>query len=87
MPDVTFLLKVDPDVGKTRVKSRASEGQAEDRLDAEKVAFHEEVFKGYLELEAKYPQRIVGIDAGRGIEEIREDIFRKLEEVVKHVTE
>ena len=87
MPDVTFLLKVDPDVGKDRVKSRASEGQAEDRLDAEKVAFHEEVLKGYLELEAKYPERIVGIDAGRGIEEIREDIFRKLEEVVKHVAE
>ena len=87
MPDVTFLLKVDPNVGKGRVRSRAAVGQAEDRLDAEKTAFHEAVFQGYLELEQKYPDRIFGIDASRSIDEIKEDICRKLEEVLKHVTE
>ncbi len=87
MPDVTFLMKVDPNIGKGRVQSRAAGGQAEDRLDAEKVAFHEEVYKGYLALEELYPHRIVGVDASRGIEEIREDILRKLEEVLSHVTE
>ncbi len=87
MPDVTFLLKVDPNIGKGRIQTRVSGGQAEDRLDAEKVAFHEEVYKGYLALEEQYPDRIVGIDASRGIEEIREDILRKLEDVLNHVTE
>ena len=86
MPDVTFLMKVDPGVGKGRVKSRAASGQAEDRLDAEKVAFHEDVYKGYLALEEQYPDRILGIDASRSIDEIRDDIFRKLEDVLKHVT-
>ena len=87
MPDVTFLMKVDPGVGKGRVKNRAAEGKAEDRLDAEKVAFHEDVYSGYLALEAQYPERIVGIDASRSIEEIREDILGKLEEILKHVAE
>lgn len=87
MPDVTFLMKVDPEVGKGRVKTRASAGQAEDRLDAEKTAFHEDVYRGYLELEKQYPNRIFGIDASRGIDEIKEDICRKLEEMLNHVTE
>lgn len=87
MPDVTFLLKVDPDTGKGRIRSRADNGQAEDRLDAEKIAFHEEVYRGYLALEAEHPQRIVGIDAGRSIEEIKADIFLKLEEILDYVNE
>lgn len=84
MPDVTFLLKVDPDVGKNRITARRGK---KDRLDAEKRAFHEDVYRGYLQLEEEYPDRIVGIDASGSIEEIREEICRKLEEVLKRVTE
>lgn len=87
MPDVTFLMKVDPSVGKGRVQSRATSGQAEDRLDAEKVAFHEDVYQGYLALERDYPDRIVGIDASRSIEDIREDILKKLEDLLKGAAE
>jgi len=85
MPDVTFLMKVDPDTGKGRIRTRATGGQAEDRLDAEKMSFHEKVYQGYLALEEAYPQRIVGIDASRSIEEIRQDILAKLEEILKGV--
>ena len=87
MPDVTFLMKVDPSVGKGRVQSRATSGQAEDRLDAEKVAFHEDVYQGYLALERDYPDRIVGIDASRSIEDIKEDILKKLEDLLKGAAE
>lgn len=87
MPDVTFLMKVDPSVGKGRVQSRATSGQAEDRLDAEKVAFHEDVYQGYLALERDYPDRIVGIDASRSIEDIKEDILKKLEDLLKGTAE
>ncbi|MBO5995305.1 MAG: dTMP kinase [Firmicutes bacterium] len=80
MPDVTFLLKVDPNVGKTRIKANR---ETEDRLEHEKLAFHREVYEGYLELEKKYPGRIVGIDASLGIDEIRDEIYRKLEEIIK----
>ena len=72
MPDMTFLL--------TRIKANR---ETEDRLEHEKMAFHREVFEGYLELEKQYPGRIVGIDASMGIEEIRDEIYRKLEEIIK----
>ena len=81
MPDVTFLMKLDPGIGKSRVSSR----NQEDRLESEKVAFHQEVYNGYLEIEKDNPDRIFGIDASRGIEEIRDDIYKKLEEVLSGV--
>lgn len=82
MPDVTFLMKLDPTVGKHRIRE-----DQQDRLEAEKEAFHREVFNGYLELEKKYPNRIFGIDASRSIDDIRDDIYRKLEEVLESVIE
>ena len=79
MPDMTILLKLDPSVGKDRI----SEDQ-QDRLEAEREAFHQEVYKGYLELEKNFPDRIVGIDADRGIDEIKVDIYEKLEKILSN---
>ena len=78
---MTFLMKLDPGIGKRRVSSR----NQEDRLESEKVDFHQEVYNGYLQLEKDNPDRIFGIDASRGIEEIRDDIYKKLEEVLSGV--
>ena len=81
MPDITFLMKLDPRVGKNRIGSRE-----QDRLELEKEAFHVAVFEGYLELEKEYPDRIFGIDANRTIDEIKADIYKKLEEVLESVS-
>lgn len=77
MPDVTFLLKLDPAVGRNRIRA-----DQQDRLESEKEAFHDEVFRGYLLLEKDNPGRIVGIDASGSIEDIKLDIYKKLEEVL-----
>ena len=77
MPDVTFLMKLDPTVGKNRIRA-----DQQDRLESEKEAFHNEVFRGYLKLEEENPHRIFGIDASRGIDDIKDDIYSKLEEVL-----
>lgn len=82
MPDLTILLKLDPSVGKHRIESRM-----QDRLELEKDAFHRAVFEGYLKLEKMWPERIIGIDASRSISEIREDIYKKLEEILEGVSE
>ncbi len=82
MPDLTILMKLDPSIGKNRIGSRDK-----DRLELEKDAFHTAVFEGYLALEEKYPDRIIGIDASRTIEDIKCDIYKKLEEVLKRVSE
>ena len=81
MPDVTFLMKMDPRVGRRRIKE-----DQQDRLEMEEDDFHVRTFEGYLELEKRYPDRIVSIDASRSIEEIKLDIYRKLEELLKGVS-
>lgn len=68
-PQVTFFLKVDPRIGKERIAS-----EEQDRLELEELSYHQIVFAAYEELERRYPQRIIGIDAGRKIEEISKEI-------------
>lgn len=77
IPDLTLLMKLDPVVGKHRIKE-----ELQDRLEAEKEAFHREVYRGYLKLEKRYPDRIFGIDASGSIEEIKAQIYAKLDEIV-----
>ena len=81
MPDVTFLMKMDPRVGRRRIKE-----DQQDRLEMEEDDFHVRTFEGYLELEKRYPDRIVSIEESRSIEEIKLDIYRKLEELLKGVS-
>jgi len=80
LPDVTFLLKLDPSIGMHRIEDNRSE---QDRLEQEKQEFHKAVYEGYLSLEKKYAHRILGIDASRSIESIRDDIYKKLDEILK----
>ena len=81
LPDVTFLMKMDPRIGRRRIKP-----EQQDRLEREEDDFHLRTFEGYLELERRYPERIVSIDASRSIEEIKLDIYSKLEEMLKGVS-
>lgn len=74
MPDITFLMKLNPEIGKSRIKS-----SDQDRIEMEKIDFHNRVFAGYEALECEYPERIVGIDATRNIEEISEEILSYVE--------
>ena len=45
-----------------------------DRIELEQADFHNEVYKGYRDLEKNHPDRIKGIDATKGIEEIFSEI-------------
>lgn len=76
MPDVTFLFKIDPEIGNMRIKNK-------NRLDMEKIDYHRIVYNAYLKLEKEYPDRIKGIDAGRSIDEIHEEIKEYLEKLLK----
>lgn len=78
MPDITFLLKVEPSVGKKRIKE-----EEQDRLEIEQLDFHNAVFEGYLELEKKYKDRIIGIDATKNIEEISNEIILNMRNILK----
>lgn len=74
MPDITFLMELNPEVSSSRIEKKEK-----DRLEVEKIEFHREVFRGYMELSKRYPDRIVRIDAGKSINEISVEIRKHLD--------
>lgn len=75
MPDITFLFKIDPEEGKKRI-------HCADRLEMEGMAYHYKVYKAYLELEEKYPERIKGIDAHQKVDAIHKDIKEYIDKLL-----
>jgi dTMP kinase len=70
-PDVTFLLDVDPETVKNRIKNP-------DRIEKENIDFHRRVRKAYLSLAKKYKKRFFVIDSKKTINEIHEKIKDKV---------
>ena len=69
MPDLTILISVDPEVGRKRIAA----GER-DRLESEKLRFHKDVYRGYLELAEQDPERIKAVDGTGTREAIRDEI-------------
>ena len=70
-------MKLDPQIGKLRIKA-----EAQDRLELEKLDYHKKVFRAYEELEKTFPERIIGIDASRSIDEISNEIQFHIESLM-----
>ena len=66
LPNLTFYIDLDPKIGLSRIKGRLKN----DRLDQEKLSFHEKVRDGYLEVAKLYPDRILTIDGKKSIAEL-----------------
>ncbi len=60
LPDVTILLDLDPERARARLDAA---DKPFDRLEAEKLAFHERVRQAYLDLAAAEPDRFLVLDA------------------------
>lgn len=80
MPDLTFYLDVDPEIGLSRIA--ANQEREVNRLDLESLSFHKKVREGYHLLVEANPERIVVLDANRPIHMVEQDIVRTLEERV-----
>ena len=72
-PNVTFFMDLDPEIGRSRIGK-----DVRDRLEQQKIDFHYRVYEGYKALAAKYPERIMRIDAAKTIDEIKAEIETKL---------
>lgn len=68
MPQLTLYLDVSPETGLRRI--REASGREINRLDLEKATFHEKVREGFLQLSARFADRIAVIDAERRPEEV-----------------
>lgn len=71
LPDVTFLLLLDPEVAASRW-SRA------DRLESEGLDFQRRVDIAYRSLAERFPERIVAMDADRPPDDIASEIREQL---------
>jgi len=74
MPELTFYIDLDPEVGLSRIAHR----DKYDRLDQEAFDFHTKVREGYLEVAKRYPKRIITIDGSASIEAITETIYQEI---------
>lgn len=67
-PDLTLLFDIKPEEGLKRIASNAN--REVNRLDLEKLDFHQKVRDTFLELAKRYPERFVIIDASKSREEV-----------------
>ena len=75
-PDLTLLFDIDPKLGLARIA--ANSNREVNRLDLEKIEFHNKVRNTFLELAKRYPERFVVIDASQS----REEVAKKTLEVM-----
>lgn len=75
IPDLTVLLKVDPEVG----LARRGKGEKWDRLDAYELEFHKRVEQGYDILVREEPGRWIVVDANQTIEKVYTHLVEAVE--------
>ncbi len=76
-PDITFLLKLPPEKGLLRA------GGKTDRIEEERLSFHQQVALGYDKLAADNPERFRVIEADNNIEIVHANIVDLLKQRLK----
>ena len=67
-PDLTLLFDIEPSLGLARINKNAD--REVNRLDLEKIEFHNRVRQTFLELAKRFPERFVIIDASKSVDEV-----------------
>ena len=67
-PDLTLLFDIKPEEGLKRIAANAN--REVNRLDLEKIEFHQKVRESFLTLAKRFPERFVIIDASKSREEV-----------------
>ena len=80
-PDVTVLLRIDPELAASRGQLRLAgeEASSADRFEGEGIDFQRRVAEAYDELAARHPDRIAVIDAAREVEPVHTDVIEAVE--------
>lgn len=67
-PDLTLLFDIKPEIGLARISANAN--REVNRLDLEKIEFHNKVRESFLALAKRFPDRYVIIDASLSRDEV-----------------
>ncbi len=76
-PDLTLFFDLDPEIGMKRIASNS--GREVNRLDLEKMAFHQKVRESFQTLAKRYSDRYVIIDASKPLDEVIENVYQTIE--------
>lgn len=75
-PDLTLFFDLDPEIGMKRIA--ANSGREVNRLDLEKMAFHQKVRESFQTLAKRYSDRYVVIDASKPLDEVIENVYQTI---------
>lgn len=81
LPDLTIYFDLSPEIGLGRIAK--NKNREVNRLDLEKMDFHQKVREGYLKQAEKNNDRFAIIDASKSIEEVTEDVLTLIKEALK----
>ena len=79
-PDLTILVCTRPEIGMSRIKK---DERDMDRLELEKMAFHNKVYEGYISLSEKFKDRIVVINGEQSKDQVLTDVKNVLYPFIK----
>lgn len=77
-PDLTLLFDIDPRIGMQRIA--ANSNREVNRLDLEKIDFHDNVRKTFLALAERFNDRYVVLDAAKPFDEVVQDAYRAIKD-------
>ena len=75
VPDITFVLDVDAETARSRLKRTV---RTPDRMEQESTEFYDRVRTGYRELAIRDPDRIILIDGARPADEVENEIWEMI---------
>ena len=77
-PDLTLLFDIDPRIGMQRIA--ANNNREVNRLDLEKIDFHDNVRKTFLELANRFKDRFVVLDASKPFDAVVQDAYHAIKD-------
>ena len=80
-PELTLLFDLDPRIGLARIA--ANKGREVNRLDLEKIDFHDSVRQTFLDLSKRFKDRYVVLDASKPFDEVVEDAYNAIKNRLK----
>ncbi|MGM9858369.1 MAG: dTMP kinase [Bacilli bacterium] len=75
-PDLTLFFVIQPEEGLQRIAK--NKNREVNRLDLEKLPFHQKVYDAFIELSKKFPERYVTIDASQSLEKVISDAYNAI---------